>query len=262
MARLTALPSIDIIRGFKGTLDFYVRRGVPCVRRWPRRTTRPPTEAQIAAWTTFGQISTNYRLLAPLALQAFQEAAKTQPRTARDLYISAVYGHLHERTIPEPPPPPEEEMYDAYICVRDLKNAAVHGGTFDGGDWRTRDLNHEQADTKEICALGDNQITLPAGTYRCLITCPAFDVHNHQARLYDTTGAATLLLGSSCVADQAYSGANPSLIQGRFTLATQSVLEVQHRCALTRATSGFGYASNWAQNIYTIAEFWRETEAE
>ncbi|GAH90840.1 unnamed protein product, partial [marine sediment metagenome] len=33
MAKLTALPSLDIIRGFKGTLDFYIRRGVPCVRK-------------------------------------------------------------------------------------------------------------------------------------------------------------------------------------------------------------------------------------
>ena len=99
MARLTALPSIDIIRGFKGTIDFYLWRGLPCARKWPRRAPGRRTEAEIASSALFGIVSTNYRLLAPLALAAFQEAAKDQPRTARDLYISAVYGHLHEASL-------------------------------------------------------------------------------------------------------------------------------------------------------------------
>jgi len=99
VARLTALPSIDIIRGFKGTIDFYLWRGLPCARKWPRRAPGRRTDAEIASSALFGEVSTNYRLLAPLALAAFQEAAKDQPRTARDLYISAVYGHLHEASM-------------------------------------------------------------------------------------------------------------------------------------------------------------------
>jgi len=99
MARLKALPAIDIIRGFKGTIDFYLWRGLPCARKWPRRAPGRRTEAEIASAALFGQVSTNYRLLAPMALAAFQDAAKDQPRTARDLYISAVYGHLHEASM-------------------------------------------------------------------------------------------------------------------------------------------------------------------
>jgi len=30
------MPGKDIIDGFRGTLDFYVSRGVICVRAWPR----------------------------------------------------------------------------------------------------------------------------------------------------------------------------------------------------------------------------------
>ncbi|GAI78615.1 unnamed protein product, partial [marine sediment metagenome] len=30
MARLTALPSLDIIHGFRGILDFYLWKGLPC----------------------------------------------------------------------------------------------------------------------------------------------------------------------------------------------------------------------------------------
>ena len=104
MARLTALPSLDIIHGFRGILDFYLWKGLPCVRRWPRMTKAQQSQATIAAGILFGQISSAYRLLAPLALEAYQDAAKTQPRTARDIYMTGVYGHLHERTLPVPPP--------------------------------------------------------------------------------------------------------------------------------------------------------------
>ncbi len=108
MARLTALPSLDVIRGYKGVLDFYVRRGVPCVRRWPHKLPSRRTEGTKAAAALFGGILQSYRLVAPSILEAYQENAKGIPRTPRDVYVSGVLGHLHERTIPPPPPPPPE----------------------------------------------------------------------------------------------------------------------------------------------------------
>jgi len=257
MARLTALPSIDIIRGFKGVLDFYLWRGLPCVRRWPRAPTGPGTEAQIAARTLFGEVSAAYRTLAPLALEAYHDAAKDQPRTARDIYISGAYGHLHEET-PAPEPPPEEEMYDAYVCLRDQKTQNTSGGDFTSGGWRTRDLNDEHADPEGICTLLANQFTLAPGTYRAVISCPAYRVNGHQARLLNVTGPAVLLLGTS---ERAYNGDRTtarSTIQGRFTVEAAQTLEIQHRCRQTFAGEGFGWPCNLAPEIYTVAEFWRE----
>lgn len=96
MARLTELPSIDIIRGFKGVLDFYLWRGLPCVRSWPRTPKSRQTEATKAAALLFGQVLKNYRLLADMVLVAYQDIATGTPRTARDVYVSGAYGHLHE----------------------------------------------------------------------------------------------------------------------------------------------------------------------
>ncbi|GAH98539.1 unnamed protein product, partial [marine sediment metagenome] len=48
MARIDVLPSIEIIRGFRGILDFYVRRGTPCVRAWPRYRPAKQTAASLA----------------------------------------------------------------------------------------------------------------------------------------------------------------------------------------------------------------------
>ncbi len=258
MARLDALPSIEIIRGLKGVLDFYLWKGLPCVRSWPYTPPSKRTTATKAAATLFGQISSNFRLLAPLALQAFQQEANDQPRTARDLYISGVYGHLHTKT-PAAPPPPEEQMYDAYVCLRDVKPQATAGGTFTGSAWQTRDLNEEQADPENICALAANQFTLPAGTYRAMISCPAYRIGCHQARLYIPGDAALVLQGTTERAYDADRIMSRSFIVGRFTLAAEKTLEVQHRCTATFANTGFGTAASFADEVYTVAEFWRET---
>lgn len=260
MARLTALPSVDIIRGFKGTLDFYLWKGLPCVRAWPRWRPARQTDASKASAALFGAVVKGYNLLGEGPLTAFREAATDQTRSARDIYVSAVLGHLHDRTAPEPPPPPEEQMYDAYLCLRDLKAQNTPGGAFNAGAWRTRDLTEEQADPSNICTLVANQFVLAPGNYRAIISCPGYQCEKHQARLYNVTGAAILLLGTSLYTWDTGSQCLTSIIQGRFTVTAAQTLEVQHQCSQTKAVDGFGRAANFGQEVYTIAEFWREIE--
>lgn len=148
-------------------------------------------------------------------------------------------------------------MYDAYVCVRDVKAQNTDGGGFTQGAWRTRDINNEQADTAGICTIAANQITLAAGTYRCTISAPAYDAASHQARLQNITDGVTLLVGTS--EDMGDTNTTRSFIVGRFTLAAPKVLEVQHYCSFTVAVNGFGNACNFTDEIYTVAEFWRES---
>ncbi|MBI5671126.1 MAG: hypothetical protein HZC41_24280 [Chloroflexi bacterium] len=145
-----------------------------------------------------------------------------------------------------------------YILLRDEKPAGTDGGTFTAGAWQTRDLNNRVVDTGGYAALAANQITLAAGTYRCRIQCPAYGVNKHQARLYNLTNAATLLVGSSQRNPSTGNQTIPSIIVGRFTLASAKVLEVQHRCETTLATTGLGIAAGFDTEIYTLAEFWKE----
>jgi len=149
-------------------------------------------------------------------------------------------------------------LYDAYVCVRDVKASGTDGGTFTLGAWRTRDINDEQADTANICSIAANQITLAAGTYRCLILCPANRVAGHQAQLYNVSDTAVVLVGQSSYCGSAVAVVTMSSVTGRFTLAAEKVLEVRHRCVETKATEGFGAARSFGDEIYTIAEFWRE----
>lgn len=111
MARIDALPSLEIIRGFKGILDFYVWRGLPCVRAWPKYRPARQTAASLAAALTFGAIVKAYSLLANLALQAYREDALDQPRTARDIMVTGVFGNLHEASM--------SDFLDALIICRD-----------------------------------------------------------------------------------------------------------------------------------------------
>jgi hypothetical protein len=150
--------------------------------------------------------------------------------------------------------------YTGYVKLSDTKAQNTSGGTATSGAWRTRVLNTEDIDTDNDCSLVGNQITLAAGTYDCLISAPAWYAGRHQARLYNTTGAAVVLIGTSEFA-QSGIGDNKdqtrSIIRGRFTIAASQVLEVQHQVTITRATHGFGVECNFTSEIYTIAEFWK-----
>lgn len=145
-----------------------------------------------------------------------------------------------------------------YILIRDEKAAGTEGGTFTSGAWQTRTLNTEVSDAGGHASLATNQITLAAGTYECRISCPGSIVADHQARLYNTTAAATILEGTSEQSAAGSTTTSRSVIVGRFTVAAAQALEVQHRCSTTRATDGFGGAANFGEKeVYTIAEFWR-----
>lgn len=84
-----------------------------------------------------------------------------------------------------------------FIEMRDEKSAGTDGGSFTSGDWRTRTLNTEHADTGGHASLSSNQITLAAGTYEVEIICPAVGVDSHQAKLRNISDSTDTLVGST-----------------------------------------------------------------
>ncbi|MBA7707308.1 hypothetical protein ES703_116178 [subsurface metagenome] len=89
MAKLTALPSLAIIDGFKGKLDFYVHDGVPCVRRWPRSPGRRRAPAVEAQWQAFAYATAHWNSLSPYVQDAYRATAAEMTMTGRDLFIKA-----------------------------------------------------------------------------------------------------------------------------------------------------------------------------
>jgi len=138
-----------------------------------------------------------------------------------------------------------------HIILRDEKASGTNGGTLTNGDWRTRDLNTEVLDEPNAASLSSNQITLDSGTYAAWITCPAHSVGQNRARLQNITDGITLLLGTSedaGTANQTLRGA----IVGHFTLSAQKVLEVQQQAENSQSDVGFGIASGFATEVYTV----------
>lgn len=170
--------------------------------------------------------------------------------------IEVVYDGTNFQLVSRPP-----TVDIPYVKVSDTKASATDGGTFTTGAWRTRDINTEDSDTAGICSIAANQITLSAGTYICKIFAPAYGVDQHKARLQNTTGATTLVLGkrANAGAPGASAGMSESIIAGKFTVAAAQALEVQHYCRTTRATDGFGtgFADAGVSEVYTVAEFWK-----
>lgn len=158
-------------------------------------------------------------------------------------------------------------LYSAYVCIQDRKSQNTAGGTFTAGDWRTRTLNTEAADTGNHASVASNQISLAAGTYRVRASAPALAVLQNQARIYNITDSAVLqdTSGNDLVGSTQYAGVNTyitqteSIIVGRFTIAGTKTLELQHKSAATKADNGFGVAANLATEIYAVVEFWKES---
>ena len=85
MAKLTALPSMAIISGLKGTIDFYLWRGIPVARKWPRSPGHKRAPRVEAQWPAFATASRLWNLMDPDLRAAYIETAHGTTLSGRDL---------------------------------------------------------------------------------------------------------------------------------------------------------------------------------
>jgi hypothetical protein len=136
----------------------------------------------------------------------------------------------------------------------DQRSDGTQGGAFNSGAWHARELNTTQSDPVDICVIESDSETfsLNTGTFRIWADAPAYQVDNHQIRLYQTTGTpTTIVYGTSEVASVAGSVMNRSYLVCDQVSGGQSY-QIQHRCAVTKGTNGRGIASTFGGvEIYT-----------
>lgn len=87
MAKITKLPGLAIINGYKGTLDYYVWMGINCVRSWPRSPGHHRAPAVEAAWVAFSWAASNWKELALPVKEAYNQMAQGTNLTGKDLFI-------------------------------------------------------------------------------------------------------------------------------------------------------------------------------
>jgi len=138
------------------------------------------------------------------------------------------------------------------IHLQEQQSSGTNGGNFTSGAWRTRVLNTEVADVGGHCSLSSNQFTLDAGTYVIKATAPAFLVNQHQLKLYNVSDSADVILGVNeyAYSNTTYGNAVAAHLDGVFTIASSKTFELQHRCATTRNTDGFGIPTSWGTEVY------------
>lgn len=98
MAVLRALPELSIIDGLKGSIDFYVHRGIPCARRWPRPPSGPRSPAVQAAGVLFSQAASAWSRVDPLVKLAANAMALGSPMTGKDVLTSILLGGTYDPT--------------------------------------------------------------------------------------------------------------------------------------------------------------------
>lgn len=146
-----------------------------------------------------------------------------------------------------------------YVLLRDKKVTGTNGGSFMSGARRVRDLNEVVVDTDDICILASNQFTLPAGTYRISVGCPAYYVGRHQTYLRNVSDGVDEAIGSSEFVYYGVHEVSRSFLSMRFTISASKTFEIQHECEDDAIGYGFGVAAGFGPyEVYTVVEIWKE----
>jgi hypothetical protein len=139
----------------------------------------------------------------------------------------------------------------------DRQAGATAGGTFTSGAYQTRVLQTVKRNVNSCAALASNEFTLLAGTYYVEWEAPAYGVDGHNTRLYNVTDAVSIESGSPGFSANGNPTQSWSFGQEIITLAGTKSLRIEHQCATTQATTGFGRASAFGTETYTKVKIWR-----
>ena len=94
MAIITRFPAEDIIRGFKGSIDYYLHEGQCCVRSWPSSPGHKRSPAVEAQWPAFTVATRLWNDLTPEIRAAFNAMAQSSGLSGRDLSMRAYLSGL------------------------------------------------------------------------------------------------------------------------------------------------------------------------
>jgi hypothetical protein len=145
-----------------------------------------------------------------------------------------------------------------YAHFADQKASGTGGGNNTSGAWETRVLNTSLINGISGSSLASNQVTLPAGTYFVQATAPANDTALHRMRLRNITASTTLCLGSTVTSPAGGGSDTNAQLAGKFTLASTSVLELQHFFTAV-GTDGLGFplTASGEPEIYAQLMIWQ-----
>lgn len=94
MVKLAKLPTKAVIDGYKKHIDFYVHKGQPCARMWPKSPTLPRAPAVQVTINAFREAVALWNQVAPNIKTIYNDMAKPTSITGRDLFMRAyIHGY-------------------------------------------------------------------------------------------------------------------------------------------------------------------------
>lgn len=141
--------------------------------------------------------------------------------------------------------------------VRDEKSSGTAAQSLSAATWNKRTLA-SKLNTISGASIASSVVTLPAGTYEATAFAATSnnttDSIRHKIRLYDTTNAAELVVGSSAHLSTGTTSSTQSTIpMSRFTLAGSTNIELQHY--VSAADPGGAAVSSGSVEVYAEAYF-------
>ncbi|MBA7675402.1 hypothetical protein ES703_83635 [subsurface metagenome] len=100
MGKLTAMPQLAIISGFKGVVDFYVYMGIPCFRAWPKSPGKKRTPAVMAWWAPFATAAKEWKLLSPYVRRSCEIMAGHSGLSGKDVFTRGYMKGLYRNPLP------------------------------------------------------------------------------------------------------------------------------------------------------------------
>ena len=130
-----------------------------------------------------------------------------------------------------------------YFFAKDVKAQGVAGGSSSANTWQTRDINTIKVN-RIGATLANNQVTVPAGTYKIRARVPGAVVVLFRVAIYNATDGTYLEFSGSQRADSSYADNIYAEVEGEFTFTVPTKIELRFWSSGAYATTGFGYASN------------------
>ena len=130
--------------------------------------------------------------------------------------------------------------------------SGTNGGTFTSGSYLKRTLNTTVVNNITGCSIASSVITLPAGTFYVSAAAPNFDVSDNKTKLRNTTAGTDIAIGVSSYVANGENVVGTNQLLTLFVLTGSTNIELQHRCAVTKNTNGFGKATSFGDSeIYS-----------
>jgi len=147
--------------------------------------------------------------------------------------------------------PYNSEITEQEVTIKDIKAQNTPGGGFTQDAWQTRDLNSIDGNV-DISTIDTNQFLVLPGAENVIKAAPmAYEVIRHQSALYNDTDSSFEEYGETMFASTGNDINTISKVEHIFTKDVSKFFEIQHKCASTRGTDGFGNEANIANEIYT-----------